>query len=186
MKSALPTQPKACVLLSWLIDSGRNPWWVSAYAWNPLVSLVGASNGHVDLLGAFRHVGRRIFAPRSRRTITSRSPVRLNHPVGADREPKSPGNGPFRPKYAEPAVRIHLAPPPSPVFRILRPVRQNSPRLRPHLRDARHRRQPLSGGSCARRGQSLCWQVRRFHPYPRHDSIDSTTSLAEMLGTDRA
>ena len=67
-----------------------------------------------------------------------------------------------------------------PSLRILRPNRRNSPRLRPHLRDARHRRKPLSGGSCARRGQSLCWQVRRFHPCPTHDGIDSTTGLAEM------
>jgi hypothetical protein len=39
------------VLLKWLIGSGRNPWWVLAYAWNPLVILEGAGNGHVDLLG---------------------------------------------------------------------------------------------------------------------------------------
>jgi hypothetical protein len=62
-------------------------------------------------------------------------------------------------------------------LRILRPKRRNSPRLRPHLHDARHRRKPLSGGSCARRGQSLCWQVRRFHPGRAHDGVDSTTGL---------
>ena len=58
-------------------------------------------------------------------------------------------------------------------LRILRPKRRNSPRLRRHLRDVRHRRKALSGVSCARRGQSLCLQVRRFHPHPTHDRIDS-------------
>jgi alpha-1,6-mannosyltransferase len=40
------------VLLWWLTASHRSPWWVLAYAWNPLVALEGAGNGHVDLLGA--------------------------------------------------------------------------------------------------------------------------------------
>jgi hypothetical protein len=40
------------VLLCWLMSSQRSPWWVLAYAWNPLVALEGAGNGHVDLLGA--------------------------------------------------------------------------------------------------------------------------------------
>ena len=40
------------VLLCWLVSSQRSPWWVLAYAWNPLVALEGAGNGHVDLLGA--------------------------------------------------------------------------------------------------------------------------------------
>src|SRR5262249_9208336 len=54
MKSAIAIcdAATACVLLLWLADSGRNPWWVLAYAWNPLVSLEGAGNGHVDVLGA--------------------------------------------------------------------------------------------------------------------------------------
>jgi alpha-1,6-mannosyltransferase len=53
MKSALAACDAASVmvLLLWLFNSGRNPWWVLAYAWNPLVSLEGAGNGHVDLLG---------------------------------------------------------------------------------------------------------------------------------------
>ena len=40
------------VLFGWLADSRKNRWWVLAYAWNPLVALEGAGNGHVDLLGA--------------------------------------------------------------------------------------------------------------------------------------
>ncbi len=40
------------VLLGWLADSRRTRWWVLAYAWNPLIALEGAGNGHVDLLGA--------------------------------------------------------------------------------------------------------------------------------------
>ena len=40
------------VLLWWLSASHRSRWWVLAYAWNPLVALEGAGNGHVDLLGA--------------------------------------------------------------------------------------------------------------------------------------
>jgi alpha-1,6-mannosyltransferase len=40
------------VLLCWLVTSHRSPWWVLAYAWNPLIALEGAGNGHVDLLGA--------------------------------------------------------------------------------------------------------------------------------------
>ena len=40
------------VLLRWLAVSGRSPWGVLAYAWNPLVALEGAGSGHVDLVGA--------------------------------------------------------------------------------------------------------------------------------------
>jgi hypothetical protein len=40
------------VLLGWLADSQRPRWWVLAYAWNPLIALEGAGNGHVDLLVA--------------------------------------------------------------------------------------------------------------------------------------
>src|SRR5262249_46466211 len=39
------------VLLLWLSASHRRRWWVLAYAWNPLVMIEGAGNGHVDLLG---------------------------------------------------------------------------------------------------------------------------------------
>jgi hypothetical protein len=41
------------ILLGWLADSRKSRWWVLAYAWNPLVALEGAGNGHVDLVGAF-------------------------------------------------------------------------------------------------------------------------------------
>ncbi len=39
------------VLYRWLLDSGRSPWLVLAYAWNPLVILEIAHSGHVDALG---------------------------------------------------------------------------------------------------------------------------------------
>jgi alpha-1,6-mannosyltransferase len=59
------------VLLLWLVNSGRNPWWVLAYAWNPLVSLEGAGNGHVDLLGALCLVLTAFSLSRGRRTIAA-------------------------------------------------------------------------------------------------------------------
>jgi len=59
------------VLLLWLINSGRNPWWVLAYAWNPLVSLEGAGNGHVDLLGALCLILTAFSLSRGRRTIAA-------------------------------------------------------------------------------------------------------------------
>ncbi|MEK9137419.1 MAG: glycosyltransferase family 87 protein [Bacteroidota bacterium] len=39
------------VILSWLARMRLSPWLVLAYAWNPLVALEGAGNGHIDLLG---------------------------------------------------------------------------------------------------------------------------------------
>jgi hypothetical protein len=39
------------VLYRWLVESGRSPWLVLAYAWNPLVVLEVAHSGHVDALG---------------------------------------------------------------------------------------------------------------------------------------
>jgi alpha-1,6-mannosyltransferase len=59
------------VLLLWLIDSGRNPWLVLAYAWNPLVSLEGVGNGHIDLLGAFCLIVTAFSLSRGRRTIAA-------------------------------------------------------------------------------------------------------------------
>ena len=59
------------MLLWWLIDSGRNPWWVLAYAWNPLVSLEGAGNGHIDLLGALCLILTAFSLSRGRRTIAA-------------------------------------------------------------------------------------------------------------------
>jgi alpha-1,6-mannosyltransferase len=61
----------ATILLLWLGSSGRNPWWVLAYAWNPLVSLEGAGNGHIDLLGALCLIATAFMLSRGRRTIAA-------------------------------------------------------------------------------------------------------------------
>lgn len=39
------------VLWQWLVSTGREPWWVLVYAWNPVVILEGAGGGHIDLVG---------------------------------------------------------------------------------------------------------------------------------------
>ena len=39
------------ILWRWLLLMGKNPWWLLAYAWHPLVTLEGAGGGHLDLLG---------------------------------------------------------------------------------------------------------------------------------------
>ena len=41
----------ALAMWRWLVATGRDPWWVLAYLWHPLVALEGAGGGHVDLLG---------------------------------------------------------------------------------------------------------------------------------------
>jgi hypothetical protein len=61
----------AAVLLWWLMASHRSPWWVLAYAWNPLVALEGAGNGHVDLLGALCLVLTAASLARGRRTVAA-------------------------------------------------------------------------------------------------------------------
>jgi alpha-1,6-mannosyltransferase len=61
----------AAVVLLWLINSGSNPWWVLAYAWNPLVSLEGAGNGHIDLVGALCLLLSAFALSRDRRTIAA-------------------------------------------------------------------------------------------------------------------
>jgi alpha-1,6-mannosyltransferase len=73
MKSAIVLCDAAliAVLLSWLVASRRSPWWVLAYAWNPLVTLEGAGNGHVDLLGALCLVLSAASLARGRRTIAA-------------------------------------------------------------------------------------------------------------------
>jgi hypothetical protein len=73
MKSAIVLCDAAlgAVLLSWLVASRRSPWWVLAYAWNPLVALEGAGNGHVDLLGTLCVVLTAAALARGRRTIAS-------------------------------------------------------------------------------------------------------------------
>jgi hypothetical protein len=59
------------VLLCWLAVSRRSPWWVLAYAWNPLIALEGAGNGHVDLLGALFLVVTAASLARGRRTVAA-------------------------------------------------------------------------------------------------------------------
>jgi alpha-1,6-mannosyltransferase len=59
------------VLLYMLAISGRSPWWVLAYAWNPLVTLEGAGNGHVDLMGALCLVLSAASLMRGRRTFAA-------------------------------------------------------------------------------------------------------------------
>ena len=61
----------AAVLLSWLVASHRSLWWVLVYAWNPLVALEGAGNGHVDLLGALCLVLTAASLARGRRTVAA-------------------------------------------------------------------------------------------------------------------
>jgi alpha-1,6-mannosyltransferase len=73
MKSAIFVCDAAivAVLVWWLSASHRSPWWVLAYAWNPLVALEGAGNGHVDLLGALCLVLTAASLARGRRTIAA-------------------------------------------------------------------------------------------------------------------
>ncbi len=59
------------VLLCWLVSSNRNPWWLLAYAWNPVVALEGAGNGHVDLLGALCLVLTAASIARGKRTVAA-------------------------------------------------------------------------------------------------------------------
>jgi len=61
----------AAVLLDWLAASNRSPWWVLAYAWNPLVAIEGAGNGHVDLLGALCLVVAASSLARGKRTLAA-------------------------------------------------------------------------------------------------------------------
>jgi alpha-1,6-mannosyltransferase len=70
LKSAIVLCDAAIVaaLLWWLTASNRSPWWVLAYAWNPLVALEGAGNGHLDLLGALCLVLTAASLARGRRT----------------------------------------------------------------------------------------------------------------------
>jgi hypothetical protein len=73
MKSAI-VLCEACViavLLRWLLACRRSMWWVLAYAWNPLVALEGAGNGHVDLLGALCLVLTAASLARGRRSVAA-------------------------------------------------------------------------------------------------------------------
>jgi alpha-1,6-mannosyltransferase len=73
MKSAIVLCDVAvvAVLLWGLWGYHRSPWWVLAYAWNPLVVLEGAGNGHVDLLGALCLVVAAVSLARGRRTVSA-------------------------------------------------------------------------------------------------------------------
>ena len=73
MKSAafLCDAALVAVLLWWLSASDRSRWWVLAYAWNPLVGLEGAGNGHVDLLGALALVLTAALLARGMRTASA-------------------------------------------------------------------------------------------------------------------
>jgi hypothetical protein len=59
------------VVLRLLAASGQSAWWSLAYAWNPLVALEGAGNGHVDLLGTLAVVAAACALARRRRTIAA-------------------------------------------------------------------------------------------------------------------
>ena len=73
MKSAIVLCDAAlvAVLLWWLSVSDRSPWWVLAYAWNPLAALEGAGNGHVDLLGTLLLVLTAAALARGRRMVAA-------------------------------------------------------------------------------------------------------------------
>ena len=59
------------VVLRLLAVAGLSPWWVLAYAWNPLVALEGAGNGHVDLLGTLAVATTAWAVVRKRRTVAA-------------------------------------------------------------------------------------------------------------------
>jgi hypothetical protein len=59
------------VMLRLLAAAGLSPWWVLAYAWNPLVALEGAGNGHVDLLGTLAIATTAWAVVRKRRTVAA-------------------------------------------------------------------------------------------------------------------
>ena len=47
----------ALLLWRWLVVTSRNPWWVLAYAWHPLVALEAAGGAHIDVVGTLLLVG---------------------------------------------------------------------------------------------------------------------------------
>src|SRR5207247_3023155 len=73
MKGALAACDALVVLvvLRLLAASGRSAWWSLAYAWNPLVALEGAGNGHVDLLGTLAVATTAWAVVRKRRTVAA-------------------------------------------------------------------------------------------------------------------
>ena len=59
------------VVLRLLAVAGLSPWWVLAYAWNPLVALEAAGNGHVDVLGTLAVATAAWAVVRKRRTVAA-------------------------------------------------------------------------------------------------------------------
>jgi len=73
MKAALVVCDALVVLvvLRLLAAGGLSPWWVLAYAWNPLVALEGAGNGHIDVLGTLAVATIAWAVARKRRTVAA-------------------------------------------------------------------------------------------------------------------
>ena len=58
------------VILQWLVTTQRDPWWVLAYAWHPLVAIEGAGAAHVDILGVL-FVMLTVYSLARRRTMVA-------------------------------------------------------------------------------------------------------------------
>ncbi len=54
------------LLLGWLAQAGQSPWWVLAFAWNPLVTLEIAGGGHLDALGMLLVLASALWLRRAR------------------------------------------------------------------------------------------------------------------------
>jgi alpha-1,6-mannosyltransferase len=65
------------VLWRWLVAMGRDPWWVIAYAWHPLVALEGAGAGHIDVVGTLLVVTA-AYALTQRRTFLASAALALS------------------------------------------------------------------------------------------------------------
>ena len=65
------------VLWRWLVTTGRDPWWVIAYAWHPLVALEGAGAGHIDVVGTLLVVTA-AYALTQRRTFLASAALALS------------------------------------------------------------------------------------------------------------
>ena len=59
------------IVWRWLVSTGRNPWWVLAYAWHPLVALEGAGGGHIDAVGTMLVVAAGFSLSRQRGLIAA-------------------------------------------------------------------------------------------------------------------
>ncbi len=65
------------ILWRWLATTGRDPWWVLAYAWHPLVALEGAGGGHIDFVGTLLVVTT-VYALSTRRPLLAASTLALS------------------------------------------------------------------------------------------------------------